>query len=221
VLATLVFAGVLGDVAELLGDVPQGAVDFVLHNGPAGAVVALYAEESGVPVFLPGDVFIAYLGNRVSTPLGWLIAWLVLVSAVILGATNLYWISRRWGRRVVEARVGRWMNLTPASLEGAERWFARYGVWALIFGRHIPGLRVPITVAAGTLRVGYGVFIVSVAISTAVWAGTFLLVGMRFGHQFEAFLVTHRPVATAVPALVLVLVVVWRFRHRLRPRVKR
>jgi len=42
------------------------------------------------------------------------------------------------------------LHLTPQRLERAEGWFVRWGAWALIFGRHIFGLRVPLTVAAGT-----------------------------------------------------------------------
>lgn len=221
VLASLLALGVLGDVAEPLGDVPQGAVDLVVRNGPAAAVLALYAEESGVPVLLPGDFFVVYLGNRVGSPIGWLIAWLVLIFAVVLGATNLYWISRKWGRRLLEGRVGQVVHITPGRLDRAEGWFARYGVWALIFGRHIPGFRVPITVAAGTLKIRYRVFIVCVAVSTAIWAGAFLFVGMRFGRQFETFVVTHRPVASAIPMLVVLLVAVWVGRRRLRSKEDR
>jgi len=47
--------GVLGDAYEPLGDFPRQTLDWVRHNGPGGAVLALYAEESGVPVLLPGD----------------------------------------------------------------------------------------------------------------------------------------------------------------------
>jgi membrane protein DedA with SNARE-associated domain len=98
------------------------------------------------------------------------------------------------------------VHLTPERLHRAERWFAHYGAWALIFGRHVPGFRVPITIVAGTLRVRYEVFAASVAVSTASWAGFFLFIGRRFGGQVEDFLRAHRLNYVAVPVVLAVLV---------------
>ena len=55
----------------------------------------------------------------------------------------------------------------------------------MIFGRHIPGLRVPLTIAAGVLKLPYRIFAVSVAVSSALWAGAFLLLGLLFGNSIE------------------------------------
>jgi membrane protein DedA with SNARE-associated domain len=218
VLVVLLALGVLGDFGEPFGDFPGDALTWVRHQGPTGAVLALYAEESGFPVLLPGDIFVAYLGRRVSSPTGWVIAWLALIAAVVLGSANLYWISRRWGRALLEGRLGSVVHLTPKRLDRAERWFARYGVWALIFGRHIPGFRVPITIAAGTLQIKFRVFVASVAVSSAIWAAFFLFIGMRFGRQFETFVLSHRPIAVAIPVVIVLLVVAWETRHRLMAR---
>jgi membrane protein DedA with SNARE-associated domain len=95
------------------------------------------------------------------------------------------------------------LHLTPARIDQAERWFARWGVWTLIFGRHIPGLRVPLTVAAGIFRVRYRVFIASVAISTAVWAGFFLTMGALFGGRIGHLLSLHREGYVILPAAII------------------
>jgi membrane protein DedA with SNARE-associated domain len=208
-LGGLLAIGIISDVYEPLGDLPQQAFRWVRHNGPGGAVFALYAEESGVPLFLPGDVFVVYLGRHATSVSYFLIAWVALVTAVVAGATNLYWISRRWGRELLEGRLGRVVHLTPKRLDQAERWFSRYGVWALIFGRHIPGFRIPITVAAGTLKVKYRVFAASVAVSSAIWVTVFLFAGLRFGRAVEHLLFRLRiNYAIAVPIL-LCLVGLW------------
>jgi hypothetical protein len=101
----------------------------------------------------------------------WLIAWRGLIGVVVLGATNLFFISRRFGRRLVEGRFAHLVHLSPERLQRAEKWFERCGVLAIIFGRHIPGFRVPITVAAGVLKVRYPLFAPSVAVSTAIRGG--------------------------------------------------
>ena len=98
-------------------------------------------------------------------------------------------------------------SLETVILELAEKWFARYGVLAIIFGRHIPGFRVPITVAAGVFKVRYPRFAASVAVSTAIWAGVVMAIGINFGPRMEAFLRLHREMFWLWAAVVIVTVV--------------
>jgi membrane protein DedA with SNARE-associated domain len=208
-LLAFAFAVEEGDLPETLGALSQAALSWMQQHGPVAAVFALYAEESGVPLPVPGDVLVMYIGRRLNDPFWWVVTWLALIAAVVLGASNLYWIARRWGHRIVGGRLGVAVHLTPERLRRAERWFARYGAWALIFGRHVPGFRVPITIVAGTLRVRYRVFAASVAVSTATWAGFFLFIGRSFGGRVEDFLRAHRLNYVVVPIVLAVLVLVY------------
>jgi len=205
IVGLVVFAILEGDLPELVRD---GAffVGHLLRNyGVAAALGLLYAEESGVPMPMPGDVFVMYVGHHTSANvLTLLAAWLGLVAVVVLGASNLYWISQRWGRTLVEKRFAKALHLTPARIDQAERWFARWGVWTLIFGRHIPGMRVPLTVAAGIFRVPYRVFVASVAISTAIWAGFFMTMGAVFGGRIGHLLSLHREGYVILPAAIVI-----------------
>lgn len=140
--------------------------------------------------------------------MSWIAAWLGLIGVVVLGATNLFFISRRFGRRLAEGRFAEVVHLSPERLERAEKWFKRYGVVAIIFGRHIPGFRVPITVAAGVLRISYPLFAASVAVSTAIWAGIVMVIGINFGPRMEAFLRLHRETYWLWAAVVAVMIIV-------------
>jgi membrane protein DedA with SNARE-associated domain len=178
--------------------------------GYLGGFALIYIEESGPPLFIPGDAFLIYVGNRLprEVPI-FLAAWAGFVLAVTFGATNLYLVSRRFGRRLLEHRLAKFLELTPARLDRAEGWFNRYGPWTLIFGRHIPGARVPLTVAAGVLKLRYSVFAVSVAVSSAVWAGLFLILGAVFGPSLErAIRSSPLPYVGAAVALVVVVAAV-------------
>jgi membrane protein DedA with SNARE-associated domain len=136
-------------------------------------------------------------------------AWLGFVLAVTFGATNLYLLSRRYGRRLLDHRLAKFLDLTPARLDRAEVWFNRYGPWTLIFGRHIPGFRVPLTVAAGVLKLRYRVFALSVAVSSGVWAGAFLILGAIYGPSIERSIRSSPlPYLGATIGLVLVVAVV-------------
>jgi membrane-associated protein len=216
-LATLLIAGLLAiavTLAVVLGVDVAGAGSglmsvtrgILVRFGPIGALLLLYIEESGIPVPVPGDVYVAYLGHLANSPLKWFLAWLGIIAAVMGGSTNLYLISRRWGGKLVRGRLGSLIHLSPRRLATAERWFSRWGALAIIFGRHIPGFRVPITVAVGIFGVPYRTFVFGVTISTAVWAGFWLWVGAHFGARIGHFLGGHRWAYLVVGVVILALI---------------
>jgi len=222
VVAGIVVSAILqGDVPDVL-EAGMAWTRHILHRYTYLASYGLlYIEESGIPLPAPGDVFVMYVGAHVPRNLGsWVAAWLGLIGVVVLGATNLFFISRKFGRRLAESRYAEAIHLSPERLEKAERWFKRYGVVAIIFGRHIPGFRVPITVAAGALRVAYPVFAASVAVSSAIWAGIVMVIGVAFGPRMEAFLNVHRATYWIWAGVVLVLIAVIVYRITRTPPAK-
>jgi membrane protein DedA with SNARE-associated domain len=206
------------DAAALAPDADTSIANVLRQDGYLVGFALLYIEESGVPLFIPGDAFLAYVGHRLphNVPV-FLVAWIGFVLAVTFGATNLYLLSRRFGRRLLEHRLAGLLHLTPERMDTAEHSFRRWGPWALIFGRHILGLRVPLTVAAGVLKLPYRIFAISVAVSSAAWAGVFLALGAFFGDSVERSLRSHPLLyfggGVAIIVVVVVIAVV-RYRRR-------
>jgi len=195
------------DVSGEVVDADASISSLLKAYGYLGGFALIYIEETGIPLFIPGDVFLLYVGSRLPHEVPILIAaWLGFVLAVTLGSTNLYLLSRRFGRRLLEYRLAKFLDITPERVAGAEHWFRRYGPWALIFGRHIPGFRVPLTVVAGILELPYPVFAVSVAISSAIWAGVFLTLGAVFGSSIEKSVRSNLVLAGVVAVVIIVVV---------------
>jgi membrane protein DedA with SNARE-associated domain len=215
VLLLLLIALVEGDIPEAVGDLTSAVRHRVAGLGPAASFVVLYLEESGVPLPVPGDIFVLYLGQTgTGQPSLLVLYWLGVIVAVVLGSTNFYFLSRRLGPRILEGRLGRLIHVTPERLTKAEEWFRRYGALTVIFGRHVPGLRIPITVAAGVFQFPYHVFVPSVAVSTAIWAGVWIVLGARFGGRVARFLDLHRLTYLVIPILLLVLLAIFIVRRR-------
>jgi len=217
-LAVLIVLAVLyGDLPEFVRDTNGVMRNLMRQYSYAPGFALLYIEESGIPLPAPGDVFVMYVGIHVPhNVFAWIAAWLGLILAVVLGATNLFLISRKFGRRLVESQLAEYVHLSPERLEKAERWFKRYGVLAIIFGRHIPGFRIPITVVAGIFRVRYPVFAASVAVSTAIWAGVVLIIGINLGPRLTNLLQAHTFLYFVWGAIVVALVLSIFIRQRLR-----
>jgi membrane protein DedA with SNARE-associated domain len=217
VLAVGVVAGVLlvltlleGDVAEDVTGVGALVSGFLNRFGAGACFALLYIEESGIPLPVPGDVYVAYLG-KVSSSSFWnlVLAWLGIIAVVVGGSTNLYLISRRWAPLLLRHRlVHDVLGVDEARLERVRRWSNRWGALAIIFGRHVPGFRIPVTVLAATTGVPYRIFAPSVAVSTAVWAGVGLWIGATFGQSISNSLARYPWIYLVGLGLIIVAVAV-------------
>jgi membrane protein DedA with SNARE-associated domain len=136
------------------------------------AVVGLIigVESMGIP--LPGE-FTLVTAALLSTT-GLMDPWPVAVAAsigAIAGDSVGYAVGRRGGRRMLD-RLGRRFpkHLGPPHLARAEAIFARYGVWAVFFGRFVALLRILAGPLAGALHVPYRRFLVANATGGIVWS---------------------------------------------------
>jgi membrane protein DedA with SNARE-associated domain len=144
-------------------------------------ILLLILEESGLPVPVPGDIIIAFIGYEVSQGrIAYPVAFLMILCSVLSGATILYFVSARYGQKVV-LRFGKYFHLNPEKLIRVEKHFEKYGPFVIIVGRHIPGFRVPITVFSGMSKVTYKTFILSTFISVIFWIAFYLEVGKQLG----------------------------------------
>ncbi len=164
--------------------------EFVHQHQSSGLFLVIFVEELGVPLPAPGDVAIMYGGYLTTTgAIPYPLAYLAVVSGAVLGSACNLTISRKYGRPFIQ-RFGRYIGVTEARLLRAEGLFKRWGPWAIILGRHIPGMRIVLSALSGILGVPYRVFIPCVFVSALLWAAIFLEIGRRVGPRIrEVFLV--------------------------------
>jgi membrane protein DedA with SNARE-associated domain len=149
--------------------------------------------ESGFP---------AYLAIAVAGTVGYLIGG-------IAG-----WAIGFYGGRPFLARRGRWLHLTPARLERAERWFDRWGDWAVFVGRITPVARSFVSIPAGVFEMPLGRYILWTTLGSALWcfalAGAGWGLGASWEHFHHAFRYADIAIAVAVVAAGAWLLVRWR-----------
>lgn len=184
---------------------------FVREHQALGLFGVIFAEELGIPLPVPGDVAVAWGGYLSS--IGAMPEWMAVasvVAAATLGSTCLYLASRRFGHPFV-MRFGRYVGLNQDRFLRAEASFKRWGPWAVILGRHIPGMRIYLSALAGLFEMRAVVFIPSVIVSSTAWALIFITVGRMLGRQagrlsrlFPAHLVPYAVLLILVIAFLVV-----------------
>jgi membrane protein DedA with SNARE-associated domain len=153
-------------------------VDFVLMAIPPIAVYLMVGlvvgvESLGVP--LPGEIVLVSAALLAShhelavSPIGVGVAAIV---GAIVGDSIGYLIGRRYGLPLFE-RLGRRFpkHFGPRHVALAERLFARWGMWAVFFGRFIALLRIFAGPLAGALHMRYPRFLVANVSGGILWAG--------------------------------------------------
>src|SRR5439155_18317336 len=105
----------------------------------ASELVMIYAGAVAGGAFASAHVVL--FGHRIDTP-----AWAyvtVATTGVIANTIGCVagWALGMYGGRPLLERHGRWLHVTPARVERAERWFARFGSLAVPIGLTTPVVR--------------------------------------------------------------------------------
>ena len=185
----------------------------------ASELVMLYAGvvASGA---LPGQDVVLF-GHQIDSHF-W--AWVAMSMAGVLGNTVgsvIGWgIGYYGGRPLIEKR-GRWLHLGPENLDKAERWFDRWGDWAVCLGRVTPVVRSFVSIPAGVARMPLGRFTVFTFLGCVVWCFGLAGIGWALGSSYESFHHDFRFVEIAVGVLVVSLVAIWIIRRRRASRLGR
>src|SRR4051794_40921347 len=90
----------------------------------------------------------------------------------LFGAIIGWGIGLYGGRPFLEER-GRWVHLSPARLERAERWFERWDDWAVFVGRLTPVARSFISIPAGVFEAPFVRYTLLTLAGSAIWAFAF------------------------------------------------
>ncbi|TDB73981.1 DedA family protein [Micromonospora sp. KC723] len=162
-----------------------GWVAGVIDSLGAVGVAFLVALESIVPP-IPSEIVLAMAGYLASEGRFHLVL-IVLAATVgsLAGALVLYWVGAVLG----EERLKHWLDRLPLvdldDLEKADRWFERYGRWAVLIGRVVPVVRSLVSVPAGANRMPMGEFVLLTTLGSGVWNTLIVGAGYALGTRWK------------------------------------
>ena len=154
------------------------------------AFASLVAAGIGAPI--PEELPVIGAGIWVaSNPELGVLRWIILpvcFAGILISDVLLYGIGRLWGTRLLEHR---WLAclMPPGRREQIESNFHRYGLRILLMVRWLPGIRSPMFVTAGTMRLPLHRFVIADAIAAVIGHSLLFFLAYWFGDQFRDLVV--------------------------------
>ncbi len=149
------------------------------------------------------------------------VRWWILLPACILGVVLadvfLYGMGRFWGDRLLQRR---WMAriVPPERRRRIEDNFHHYGVGILVLGRLMPGIRAPLFLTAGSMRLPLARFLFADGLGAVVGNSFFFFLGFWLGDSVKTLIERAeerlKPILIIVAVGLLVAYLLWHFsRH--------
>ncbi len=131
----------------------------------------------------------------------------------ILGALPWYYL----GRLVNEKRIsnflnkrGKYLGISSNDLIKSKRWFDKYGVSLVFWGRLVPGIRTLISVPAGIELMPLRKFLIWTAFGSLIWVLLLTYAGYLFGENYQ-IIETYLNQIKYVVKPILILIVLYFF----------
>ena len=188
---------------------------FVRDAGLPGVFALMAIGSACIPV--PSEVVMLFAGFAVADPgqsashhhmtlLGVILAGLL---GTMVGSWVAYAVGRG-GRLELFERHGERFHMGPAQIAKADRWFARYGQPAVLFGRLVPVVRAFVSLPAGIARMPLGRFTLLSLIGSLPWVLALAIVGHAVGNDWQSVrkgfeYVDYAVLAAAVAGLAYLL----------------
>ncbi len=183
-------------------DTMLGANALLEHSPTIGIFALLILGGIGLP--FPEDATLILTGflvaQQVVKPVP---AFLAVYSGLLISDFFLYWVGKKYGRMLVFHK--RFQKIiSPEQIERLEEKFKRRGLWVVLIGRHVLGLRAQIFLVAGVMRMPAVKFLAADGVTSLFTIALMGGIGYAGGNSIE---VLKRNVTRIEHIVILVLVI--------------
>mgnify|MGYP001412236628 CR=1 FL=1 len=167
---------------DLTAPLVNAVTDWIGAWGTIAVFVLMVLESACIPV--PSEAIMLYGGFLVGRGQA---SMLGIITAGVLGNLVGSWIAWYVGLKKGREWLLRWhwLHVTPKRLDAADRWFARYGDWAVLFSRCLPIIRTFISLPAGMARMPFWRFTVFTLLGCIPWVTALAFAGRAVGDNWE------------------------------------
>ena len=198
------------EISEFISSLPILIGKAVETNQWVGYLAILFAMflENVIPP-IPSELIMPLGGFYVSQgQLDFLPVVLAGLLGTVFGAMPWYGIGRLVNEERIEKwleKNGRWIGINPKELARSRKWFNRYGVSLIFWGRLVPGIRTLISVPAGVELMPIPPFLIWTTAGSLIWTLFLTTTGFYLGDNYSIIEKWINPLST-IFKVVIVLV---------------
>ena len=186
---------------------------FLSQAGLAAVFLFGFLEACCVPI--PSEITFGFAGVLAGEGHFSIVAVIVVGTvAELLGSFVAYTVGRV-GERPLVHRFGRYLLITHADIDRAERFFAGRGAWALPVGRCLPVVRTFVSIVAGFIEMPALLFGILSLIGTAIWVTAISLIGYSLSSTWRSIAHGIALAGYAIAAVAIIAIVAF-VMYRLR-----
>jgi membrane protein DedA with SNARE-associated domain len=188
-------------------------LDVFGHLGYRGIIVLMTMESSIIPI--PSELVIPPAG--IIAARGEMNLLYVIIAGVmgsLIGAIIMYWVAWLLGRAFIlilaDHKIAKILQITPAKVEKAEKFFLKYGSVSIFIGRLLPVIRHLISIPAGFSKMNFGKFVFYTFAGSAIWVTILAIGGYYLGAKIEIITENFKVIVEILLVItVLGLIIFW------------
>lgn len=199
----------------------QALFDLIQHwyvaTGYLGIVLAMSLESCCIP--LPSEIVMPLAGYFAFTnPDRFSLIGVGIAGAIgcLIGSAIAYGIGAAGGRPLL-LKYGKYILISKADSDRADRWFAKYGSGVAFFSRLLPVVRTYISLPAGISRMNFPKFLLFTLLGSLPWTFVLAFIGYKLGTRLQSGMAQLSTVFhgldVAIIVVLLILVALYIYRH--------
>jgi membrane protein DedA with SNARE-associated domain len=187
--------------------IQEKLLTFILHYGYVGIFGSLVLGIIGLPI--PDEFLMSFAGYLVAKgELNYFFTVLVASLGSITGMTISFFIGHKFGLSFIE-KNGDKFHVTKAKLERLERWFNRFGKFAVTIGYFVPGIRHITAFSAGLSKWRYNTFLLYAMPGGFIWVLTFVNLGVFLKEHWRVFTESLHKYLLLTMLLMIIILGIW------------
>ena len=198
------------ELSEFISSLPLligNAVETNQWIGYGAITLAMFLENLIPPIpselIMPLGGFYVYQGQLDFFP--------VVLSGLlgtVLGALPWYGIGRLVNEERLEQwlkKNGRWIGIHPQELSRSRKWFNKYGVSLVFWGRLVPGIRTLISVPAGIELMPITPFLIWTSAGSLIWTLFLTITGFYLGDSYRNIEKWISPFSSTFKIIIIII----------------
>ena len=199
------------EISEFISSLPLfigNAVETNQWIGYGAILIAMFLENLIPPIpselIMPLGGFYVFQGQLDFFPV--VLAGLL---GTVIGALPWYGIGRLVNEEKLEnwlEKNGRWLGINPKELARSRKWFNRYGVSLVFWGRLVPGIRTLISVPAGVELMPLTPFLIWTTAGSLIWTLFLTITGFYLGDSYRNIEKWISPFSSIFKTIIIVVI---------------